>query len=346
MKYSAAVENIWRPTPSSVEGSLPPEAVVREIVRCATLAPSSHNTQCWKFLVGQSTITILPDLERRCPVVDPDDHHLYVSLGCAVENAVIAALAHGLEANVDSTFPANGIQMKLKPCPPEVTPYFEAIPHRQVTRTEYNGEPLLQMELDQLLRAAVGDGSNGVQVVFLTEPQDLEMVGNFIVGANAAQVENKDFRQELESWIRFGENECVDAGDGLSSPTTGNPFVPRFIGKHIFRATLRAGPENEKILRQINSSAGFAVFVSEKDDAAHWVEAGRAYQRFALEATNMGVRNAMLNQPVEEKEIRPEFAKALKIEGRPDLVVRFGKGGPELPHSLRRPVESVLEYKN
>jgi hypothetical protein len=26
---------------------------------------------------------ILPDLSRRCPAVDPDDHHLFVSLGCA-----------------------------------------------------------------------------------------------------------------------------------------------------------------------------------------------------------------------------------------------------------------------
>ncbi|MGH1559991.1 hypothetical protein ACRAWD_24530 [Caulobacter segnis] len=34
---------------------------------------------------GPRAIEILPDLSRRTPVVDPDDHHLFVSLGCALE---------------------------------------------------------------------------------------------------------------------------------------------------------------------------------------------------------------------------------------------------------------------
>ena len=48
----------------------------RELVRQATLAASSHNTQPWKFRVAEQSITILPDFTRRTPVVDPDDHHL------------------------------------------------------------------------------------------------------------------------------------------------------------------------------------------------------------------------------------------------------------------------------
>ena len=71
-------------------------ALNQELVWYATLAPSSHNTQCWRFALEDAAITILPDPSRRCPAVDPDDHHVYVSLGCATENLVQAALAHGL----------------------------------------------------------------------------------------------------------------------------------------------------------------------------------------------------------------------------------------------------------
>jgi hypothetical protein len=72
------------------------------------------------------------------------------------------------------------------------------------------------------------------------------------------------------------------------------------------------------------------------------VEVGRCYERFALQATALGIRNAFLNQPVEEAALRPEFAEALNLgAGRPDLVVRFGRG-PEMPRSPRRPVEAVL----
>ena len=73
---------------------------MREIVRYATLAPSSHNTQCWRFTIDSHRVTIRPDFARRCPSVDPDDHHLFVSLGCATENLVQAAAAIGLHADV------------------------------------------------------------------------------------------------------------------------------------------------------------------------------------------------------------------------------------------------------
>jgi hypothetical protein len=69
---------------------------------------------------------------------------------------------------------------------------------------------------------------------------------------------------------------------------------------------------------------------------------GRCYERFALQATVLGIRNAFLNQPVEVAVLRPPFAAELGLTAqRPDLVVRFGRG-PALPRSLRRPVEAVL----
>lgn len=92
----------------------------------------------------------------------------------------------------------------------------------------------------------------------------------------------------------------------------------------------------------MRSSAGLAVFVSAVDDRAHWVEAGRCYQRFALQATALGIRNAFVNQPVEEASVRPAFARSLGLAGgRPDLVVRVGRA-PAMPRSLRRPVGSVM----
>ena len=92
----------------------------------------------------------------------------------------------------------------------------------------------------------------------------------------------------------------------------------------------------------MRSSAGIAVFVGQAADKAHWVEVGRCYERFALQAAALGIRNAFLNQPLEVAALRPPFAAAMGLAGqRPDLVVRFGRG-PALPRSLRRPVDSVM----
>jgi len=72
------------------------------------------------------------------------------------------------------------------------------------------------------------------------------------------------------------------------------------------------------------------------------VAVGRCYERFALQSAALGIRNAMLNQPVEVPTLRPQFATFMGVGNRrPDLVVRFGRG-PKLPSSLRRPVETVL----
>jgi len=85
-----------------------------------------------------------------------------------------------------------------------------------------------------------------------------------------------------------------------------------------------------------------AVFVSDTEGPAQWIEVGRCYERFALQSAALGIRNAMLNQPVEVAALRPQFATFLGLGGRrPDLVVRFGRG-PKMPPSLRRPVEAVL----
>ena len=150
------------------------------------------------------------------------------------------------------------------------------------------------------------------------------------------------FVEELKSWIRFGSGEAVKAGDGLYSATSGSPSVPRWIGSPLFGMFFKPKSENDKYTKQLRSSAGVAIFVSEVNDKAHWVEAGRCYERFALQATALGIRNAMVNQPVEVSSVRPQFATSLGIDkGRPDLVVRFGRG-PVMPKSLRRDLQSVL----
>jgi hypothetical protein len=93
--------------------------------------------------------------------------------------------------------------------------------------------------------------------------------------------------------------------------------------------------------RRCDNESG-AVFVGERTDRANWFEVGRAYERFALAATALGVRNAFVNQPVEVPAVRTQFAQGLGLGSRrPDLVVRFGRG-PQLPYSLRRLAADVI----
>lgn len=336
--YEAIAERTWQ---QGALTGLSGAALGRELVRYATLAPSSHNTQCWKFALdgsGQS-IGILPDLTRRCPAVDPDEHHIFVSLGCATENLIQAALAHGLKGEAQFDPAGDVVRVTLDPTQARITPLFTAIPLRQCTRGDYDGKPLSGAELALLQRAG---SSNKVRLLLLTERPGMEQTLDYVMQGNTAQLADAAFVKELKAWIRFNAAAAVRTRDGLYSVSSGSPNIPSWIGDLAFRWILTPKGENDKYARQVRSSAGIAVFVGQAADKAHWVDVGRCYERFALQATALGIRNAFLNQPVEVAALRPPFAAALGLTGqRPDLVVRFGRG-PVLPRSLRRPVEAVL----
>ena len=110
----------------------------------------------------------------------------------------------------------------------------------------------------------------------------------------------------------------------------------------MFGLFYKKGAETKKYVDQMDTSAGVAVFVGDKEDKDHWIRVGRSFQRFALQATALGIRHSHVNQPVEVASVRSEFANWLGIgKARPDLVIRFGYA-PTLPMSMRRPTEAVI----
>lgn len=316
------------------------DPTLQELVRMSTLAANGHNTQPWKFHLYESGIKILPDLSRRTAIVDPDDHHLYVSLGCAAENLIIAARAHGRLADVAiQGEPEPQIDVAFRNGSPSNNALYKAIPLRQSTRSAYDGQPISSNDIDLLKVAARQDG---VSVLLFTDPAQRASISDFVIEGNSAQMDDPAFVAELRDWLRFSPDKAVAMGDGLFGPCSGNPVAPEWIGGRLFEAFFTKDAENAKYREHIQSSAGVAVFIGEKADPLHWMRVGRSFERFALQATALGIRNAHINQPIEVPSIRPEFSRWLGTpDVRPDLIVRFGRA-PTLPMSLRRPIEHVI----
>lgn len=313
---------------------------VAELVRMATLAPNGHNTQPWRFRVEGQRVGILPDLSRRTAVVDPDDHHLFVSLGCAAETLVIAGAALGRSSEVTIDAGAGPqIDIALSPSRPGRQDLYQAIPQRQSTRSLYDGQPVSTAHL-ALLEAAAQE--EGVAALIFTDPADRDAILEFVVAGNTAQMDDPAFVAELAAWLRFSSTRAVETGDGLFAACSGNPVLPEWIGRRVFPLVFRTESENDRYRAQVRSSAGIAVFVGAQADPQHWIRVGRSFQRFALQATALGIRTAHVNQPVEVPSVRAEFARWLGMpDARPDLVVRFGMA-PAMPMSLRRPLGAVL----
>jgi hypothetical protein len=203
----------------------------------------------------------------------------------------------------------------------------------------YDGRQASVDDLVLLERAASG---KGVTPILITDKNRLDTVAELVAQGNTVQLRDPCWRKELIAWIRFNEREARRTLDGLWSRTSGNPEMPRALGELLLRIVLSPRSQNRKDVPWTRNSAGVLVVVSDVDDAPHWIEAGRCYERFALQATALGLRNAFINQPVEVATLREQLATWLGVGSRRlDLVVRFGYG-PEMPKSFRRPVTDVL----
>ena len=86
------------------------------LLRYATLAASSHNTQPWRFELADDCIRVFADAGRQLLVADPDRRELFLSVGCAVENLVVAAEQLGYVATVSYEESEGGIRAADSGC--------------------------------------------------------------------------------------------------------------------------------------------------------------------------------------------------------------------------------------
>jgi hypothetical protein len=320
------------------QASPPASAQMLELVRFASLAASGHNTQPWKFAVKGSAIEIHPDFSRRLPAVDPQNRELWISLGCALENLLIAARAAGfaLEVRYPDTTPF--IRVGLTPDRPQPGAWFDAILLRQNTRSNYDRQSISPNALARLRALTL---EPGVTLKFILEPAGLESVLEYVSQGNLSQYADGAFVTELIRWLRFNQKEALAHLDGLYSAASGNPQVPRWMGQ-MFVAGTKPQQQADADAEKLRSSSGAVIVSSDADNPSAWVRTGQVYERLALELTALGLKSALLNQPIEVPDVRGQFQSAMKLgTSLPQLLMRYGYAAPS-PRSLRRPVQDLL----
>ena len=310
-----------------------------ELVRLATLAASSHNTQPWRFRIGEQSISIQPDRTRQCPVVDPADAHLYRSLGCAAENLVQAASLQGYAATVNYDDGADAVVVSIDAVPGvPATDLSRALVTRQCNRGMYDGTPVIPEHIALLMGAGTG---REVRCLILTGTAEMSALSELVERGNVAQLTDGAFREELLNWLRFNPAAALRKRDGLAGRVNRQPPLPTMLGKIMAPVLINAAAQAKADRARLASSAGVAIFLASTNTKEAWVEAGRAYERFALQAELLDIRSAFLNQPIEVPALRDELRSVLHITEDPQLLVRFGHG-PRAPYSLRRPPQDVI----
>jgi Nitroreductase family len=310
----------------------------RELVRYATLAANGHNTQPWRFTIADDSIEIHPDLTRRLPIVDPLDRELWISLGCALENLIVAARATGYEAEVTYPEAEDMIRIRLLAATASADPLFDAIPRRQSTRSEYDQQSIPSADLAQLQALPL---EPGVTLHLIASAAGRETVLEYVNQGNLRQYADPAFVDELIAWLRFNKRDALASLDGLYSRCSGNPEVPRWFGQLVV-ATTTPERQADADARKLRSSPAAVVIASDADTKATWVRTGQVYERLALTATALNIKSALLNQSIEVAGLRAQFQSAMGLGASlPQLVMRVGYAHA-LPRSPRRPIAHVI----
>jgi hypothetical protein len=306
----------------------------RDLVRLiphAVIAPSSHNTQPWRFRVGDDQIDLFADGRRWLRVADASRRELHLSLGAALENLVIAAEHFGYGHEV-TYFPDPAkrdwiarvsLDRNARTKPPSL---FAALPRRLTTRGAYSGEPVDEGLLADLSAVA---WDTGIWAWTSTDAKAGAGVAGLIARADRVQHADPAYRRELGESI----------GEGLMG-------LPRPLAR-IARAAVTRIDFGERLARSdaalLTRSGALLVIVSKDDDPVTQVRPGRAMERVWLLGTLVGLVLHPMSQALQVPELRRELAQLIGEAGKhPQHLFRLGYSAPQRHRAQRRPPGEVL----
>jgi len=303
--------------------SEPTSAEVRQILRhavaAAVMAPSSHNTQPWRFRIVGSTLEILTDNLRQLPVIDRERRQLVVSCGCALFNARVAIRAMGYTDEVTVMLPEQA--------PPELVATLQLGPRIMPSETDL-----------ALMRALPLRRTNRRRS--LHRPIPAAETAGLIDLADHRQYGDPAFRAELASWLIPWTSRRRD----------GIPFVEKEYGSalpfSVMRALRSPGLADEFGKLEAELAVGSPVVVvlgTAADEPTDWLACGQALEAVLLHATHMGLSAAFLNQVLEVPDLRGRIATLVGRPGYPQMVLRLGYPEEPIQHAApRRDLDDVL----
>lgn len=313
----------------------------RYLLRYAILAPSTKNTQPWKFAIAGDRVEILPDLTRWLRVSDPDQRELHISLGCALENLIVAADHFGYTCDVTYGPGADGspravASVTVTPAPvraPRMRPagLFEGLTSRQTVHDAFTARGVPPGVLRQFLHLT---DDPELRLLLTNERATIHALASLSADADVTELADAGYRRELARIVGegvFGTSRPVSAVARIALPHLNN-------GASLARRD-RALIEETPLLGLISTN---------QDRRTSQIKAGQLFERICLMATILGLQVHPMSQALQIPTLRRQVSR---LSGdplcHPQQLFRVGYATPQSHrHTPRRPVERVLVDAN
>lgn len=331
-KYDPAT-TIWEITEEGFphNGSLPQQ--MKFLLGYAILAPSSHNTQPWKFrLRAEGVIDVLLDYDGWLKVADADQRELHLSVGCALENLLLAAQHFGFTPAV-TYFPqpsneelvASVALTRTSEQPLGDDALFAAITTRRTHHKTFAARAI-RAETQQRIQQCCDEA--GIQLYLTKDAAMRQQVDDLLVRSDVVTFANPAWREELAYWI----------GKGVF----GTPWLISQLGR-LAMAYLNFGGMAQRRDEQVLMSAPvIGLLTATNNDRISQIKAGQIFERIYLTCTREGIGVRPMSQVCQIPEYRAALKALFPAGNFPLQLFLLGYAEPEKGHTPRRAVEEVL----
>ena len=313
---------------------------IKFILGYGILAPSTHNSQPWLFKIKDHFVEVYYDRGLKIPEADPLGRDLYISMGCMLENLVIAASYFGIFQDLkiilndnliaEIFFTEHGKENY------DLAYLVDTIPRRVNVRGLFEQKPLLE-GVEAELMSLKKDGR--IRTDFITNKEKINKLAGLTAEGLKLAYKKSSFRKEMSGWMH---NSLSNSKTGLPGYYLKMPFFLSFIIPTLVRffdiSSLLAGLNYKSM-----ASAPFVcLFSSEKSSPEIWLETGRMAQRFMLQLNSKGIRTSIFVASIEMGDLYKKVQEITTINLVPQFLFCAGYMKNVQKHSPRHALEEKL----
>ena len=324
----------------TIHGTVPISAgQADDLISTAARAPSVHNTQPWRFKVGEYAVEVYADPKRKLRV-DPIGREMLISCGAALFGLRLAVRSLGYQPVVallpdpDRTRLLARVSMgAAEPLSVWERQLLTAMPHRHTHRGPFSPDPLPAGLLAGLQHDALAEGA---RLEIIDRGLAFQRLADIMDAARRKQDLDPAARADMYRWSQ-GRDSLSRDGVPLRAIATRGASRPGRLPQRDFDMGRGLG------LLDIEGPppAATAILLTDRDGRADWLRAGQALHRVLAHAAGKWVFASMHTQPLEDAVIRALIRQRLTLSGAPQVIVQLGLCDTTHPTGRRPPADLI-----
>jgi hypothetical protein len=327
-------------TEEHIRGTAPiPAGQAGYLIATAARAPSVHNTQPWRFRVGEYAIELYADQHRKLGV-DPAGREMLISCGAALFGLRLAVRSLGYLPVVELLPDPARLRLLARITLGAAEPMTDwerrmlaAVPHRHTHRGSFSPGPLPAGLLAGLQHDALAEGAT---LALVDGALAYQRLADLLDATRRRQDLDPLARADMRRWSRGAASPSRDDIPGYAFSGSGAARPGRLpqrdfdLGRDLGRLDTDGPPP-----------AATAVLLTTGDGRADWLLAGQALHRLLAHAASKWVFASLHTQPLEAAAIRTLIRDRLALPGAPQMLLQLGLAHTTHPTGRRPPAELI-----